>query len=555
LRFQESDGEVLMGISVNRYLPSKNEFIVFPRLDEKHGFWGLFKASQSQEFVIKGIKSKKPLYIAPYILGGFSQSNNLNDSETKYERSDKFDWNVGGDIKYRLSNNLTLDASINTDFAQVEADDQMVNLTRFSLFFPEKRLFFQERRSNFEFNFDDQNRLFYTRKIGINQGSPVGIYGGARVVGRVGPWDVGALSMQTAPNGDLLSENFAVLRLRRQVFNENSYVGAIATNRMDFKGDYNSAYGIDGIFRLFGDDYLKVMLAQSFENDLNTNIVSLDPSRVYLNWERRTLKGIGYNLNYSRAGADYNPGVGFESRENYSKYGLKLFYGWLPEKSWLYSHKIQVSAFQYNRNIDGSRESSEMWTSWKFSNRKDGNGTITHQLIFDQLTDDFYLSESEYIPAGDYSFNNFKAYFSTPPSKSMSVSTDMIIGPFYDGWINSISISPRTTIKNKIEVIGTYQYNAASFEERNMQFNSHIFRLNGGLVINSQLSLAAFIQYNSAIDAVLANARFRYNPKEGVDLYIVYNEGYNTDRYRGLPTLPMSNERTIMIKYTHTFIL
>ncbi|MFO7933397.1 MAG: DUF5916 domain-containing protein [Bacteroidales bacterium] len=115
--------------------------------------------------------------------------------------------------------------TLNTDFAKVEADDQMINLTRYSLFFPEKRLFFQERQGNFEFRFEDMNRLFYSRRIGLHEGEKVRIYGGARIVGRAGPWDIGFLNMQTEKFGDILSENFNVIRLRRQVFNPYSYIG------------------------------------------------------------------------------------------------------------------------------------------------------------------------------------------------------------------------------------------------------------------------------------------------------------------------------------------
>lgn len=555
LRFQEVDGEVVIGISAFRYISNLYEYYVFPKAAKKHGFWGLFKASQTQEFVIKGIKSKKPLYIAPYVLGGLEQTNQLNDAGNMYQRTDIYKWNAGLDIKYRLSDNLTMDVSLNTDFAQVEADDQQVNLTRFSLFFPEKRLFFQERRSNFEFNFDQSNRLFYTRRIGIDNGSPVGIYGGGRIVGRVGPWDLGLLSMQAAPTENLFSENFSVMRFRRQVINKSTYVGGIFTNRMDLNGNFNSAYGIDGIFHLFGDDYLKLMWAQSFQDENLNDVISLDPSRVFLNWQRRTDKGIGYNLSFSRAGKDYNPGMGYERRKNYAQYGLKIFHGWIPAKKILYSHKVELNSFQFIRNSDGSRESAELWIGWLLSSQNNSSIKITQKAIYDNLAADFYLSEDEYVPSGSYTFTNFNAEFQSARGKAFSLASVINVGPFYDGWINSVSLSPRGTINNRVEFIGTYQFNKVKFADRDMQYVSHIFRLNSILVFNTQLSFAAFVQYNSAIDAVLANARLRYNPKEGTDLYIVYNEGYNTERYRGIPALPISNARTIMLKYTYTFIL
>ena len=139
--------------------------------------------------------------------------------------------------------------------------------------------------------------------------------------------------------------------------------------------------------------------------------------------------------------------------------------------------------------------------------------------------------------------------------KSFSLEPGFEIGPYYDGWRLSISLSPSVIIKKRIQLIGTYQFNRLNFPDRDQQFNAQIFRLNSLLVLSTKLSVAAFVQYNSAIDAVLSNFRLRYNPKEGNDFYIVYNEGYNTDRYRETPIFPITSERTIMIKYTYTFIL
>lgn len=555
LRFKDDDGSVVMGLAFWRYISNTNEAYVFPKIDEKHGFWGVFKASQTQEVQINGVKSKKPLYVTPYVLGGLSQEFELNDEKTKYDRNDKFARGIGLDLKYRVSDYLTLDASVNTDFAQVEADDQVVNLTRFSLFFPEKRQFFQERRSNFEFNFDLQNRLFYTRRIGIDNGSPVGIYGGARLVGRAGPWDVGLMSMQSAPVEDLLTENFTVMRLRRQVINPSTYVGGILTNRMDFKGGYNTAYGLDGVFRLFGDDYLKLMWAQTFDSDYENKPLSFDPARIYLNWERRSLQGLAYNISYSRAGSDYDPGIGFERRKNYSNLGTSILYGWILENSWIRLHKVMLDGFYYTNNLDNITETAELWLGWDFQSKEGMHGQITGRMIHDNLLEDFKLSQEDSVLAGTYTFLNLKGLISTPRGKAFTVQSDFEIGPYYDGWLSSVGITPKWLIRNRIQFMGTYQFNRAVFAVRNQQFNAHIVRINSLLNLNTKLSVAAFVQYNSAIDAVISNFRLRYNPREGNDFYIVYNEGYNSDRYREIPTLSVTTERTIMIKYTYTFIL
>ena len=150
---------------------------------------------------------------------------------------------MGLDARYGITRNLNLDVSVNTDFAQVEADDQQVNLTRFSLFFPEKRRFFQERAAVFEVPLGFQERLFFSRRIGLVNRESVRIWGGARLIGRVGDWDVGFIDMQTDDHDVAPSENLGVLRVRRRVLNQFSYLGGIVTSRIGDDGSYNVVYG------------------------------------------------------------------------------------------------------------------------------------------------------------------------------------------------------------------------------------------------------------------------------------------------------------------------
>lgn len=217
------------------------------------------------------------------------------------------------------------------NYLWVEADDQQINLTRFSLFFPEKRLFFQERASTFDFSFGGYNKLFYSRRIGIYEGEDEGegetvrIYGGTRLVGRLSSWDVGFLDMQQAAIEDIPSQNMGVLR--RRVFNPYSYVGGMITSVIGTDGSYNVAYGLDGIFRIVGDDHFSLAWAQLFENRKKNDPTSLDPARFRIGYERRTQQGLGFSLGLSRAGPDYNPGLGFEMRENYWATRNCILYG------------------------------------------------------------------------------------------------------------------------------------------------------------------------------------------------------------------------------------
>ena len=192
LRFQTQNGKTKMGMILNRRISYMNETDTYPLIDPKYGFTAYLKPSQAQTIEFSNIAPKNPVYISPYMLAGYASSYSLNDVETEYLKQDKPKLEAGLDVKYSLTSNLTMDLTANTDFAQVEADDQQVNLTRYSLFFPEKRLFFQERSGIFNFSLGGRSdNLFYSRRIGIVEDEQVRIYGGARMTGRINKWDVG----------------------------------------------------------------------------------------------------------------------------------------------------------------------------------------------------------------------------------------------------------------------------------------------------------------------------------------------------------------------------
>lgn len=197
LRFKEKDGKIVMGLICIRDIAHKNEVDIFPAIPPNWGPTSAFRPSKAEEISFEGLRSKKPFYIAPYAIGGYQEDYLLNNAVTAYDLKKSSKLNAGLDIKYGLTNNLTMDMTINTDFAQVEADDEQINLTRFSLFFPEKRTFFQERSSVFAFDFEPGSSLFYSRRIGLNKGAQVPIYGGVRITGMIGKWDLGLLDMQT----------------------------------------------------------------------------------------------------------------------------------------------------------------------------------------------------------------------------------------------------------------------------------------------------------------------------------------------------------------------
>jgi hypothetical protein len=563
MRFKEKDGKVVMGLICIRNIAHKNEVDVFPAIPPNWGMTSAYRPSKSQEVTFDGLKSKKPFYIAPYLIGGYQQDYNLNSSSTAYELKNSPKLNAGLDIKYGLTNNLTMDMTINTDFAQVEADDEQINLTRFSLFFPEKRTFFQERSSVFAFDFEPGSSLFYSRRIGLNNGGQVPIYGGARITGMIGKWDIGLLDMQTRAvnqgEGEahkLTSENFGILRLRRQVINENSYVGGILTSRIGTDGSYNTTYGIDGIFKVADNDYLNIKLAQVLDKTKGNKVLSPDPTELFLTWSRFTQKGLNYNFTYARSGKDFNPGVGFVARNNYTHYYGGIGYGWIPgEASALQSHQIGINAISYFDNANNSSQSLQTGVMYDFNFKSGYSGMISVNHLYENVADTFSFSNNASVPAGQYGFNQLETHLNSPQTNKFVLGVDLIAGTFYDGTQFTIGAEPAWNIGSSLQLGLKYNHNFLKFKDRNQSFSGGVAGFRTLLMINTKLSLSAFVQFNSAEKNVLTNFRFRYNPREGNDFYIVFNEGRSTYRDLENPRLPLYNNRSVLLKYTYTFTL
>lgn len=570
LRFQEKNGEVRMGLTIERWIPAKNETEVFPAIPPDWGPTSIMKPSKAQEIIFHGIKPDKPLYIAPYVLTGFENNYDLNYNETSYLKSNKPDLEAGLDIKYGISKTLVMDLTVNTDFAQVEADDQQINLTRYSLYFPEKRMFFLERASVFDFSLGGNSNLFYSRRIGLSDDEedpePVRIYGGARITGRLNKWDFGFLDMQTAPlrekrsNGNSISlvpsENFGVMRFRRQVINENSYIGMMATSRLGADGSYNLAYGMDGIFRVFGNDYLDIRWSQTYEDEVKNKSLK-EPTLFMASWERRSAKGLGYDLGYTQSGKHFNPGIGFEMMDDYTVIRGGLRYGWVsPEKSKLYTHGPEIR-FMYRTYIeDGAFMNFTNFSGWEFQTKGQWQGSINFVYNSDNLKDSLEIIEDElYINPGRYDYISMMGFFITPPSKPLYLMSMTEMGQYYDGTRISFRLEPMWNMSKHFELGATYNFDHVNISKRDVSMTNHIIGIKALYMFDTRLSVNAFIQYNTALNGIITNLRIRYNPKEGNDLYLVFNEDRNTDLYRELPNFPVYNSRAVMLKYTYTFNL
>jgi len=558
LRFQVIDDKVEMGLIINRSVSYCNEINTFPSTDPKYGKLASNKPSLAQTIELVGIKNSKPVYISPYATTGFQKQNELNDDETALDYSEDKKLTGGLDVKYSLTSNLTMDVTFNTDFGQVEADDEKVNLTRYALYYPEKRMFFQERSSIFDYNLGSGGKLFYSRRVGIDDdGNFVPIWGGARLTGRAGKWDVGFMDMQTQKEDEVASENFGVFRLRRQVINSNSYVGAIMTSRMGFDSDNSYAYGVDGIFRLFGDDYLQVNLAQTTDT-LGNNFDSDQDNILYsVTLERRNDVGLGYDFTYRHAGEVFEPTVGFMTRCAVNTTYTKLQYGWLPGKdSKLFNFGLEAMSFMTHRVTDNKIETGMFGPGFSLMTKTGWYGKFDFFYNIQGVDEEFELDDNVIVPVDEYRYFGTRMNFKTPVSKPLSAEFNLSGGEFYDGNNFTISSEPIYNLSASLQFSGYYNYSYVFFPNRNQTMNAHVGRLKFLYMYNTKLSFSSFVQYNSVSDVMVSNFRLRYNPREGNDLYLVYNEMRPTSDYfnDGLEKVDIL-DRMIQIKYVHTFQL
>ena len=554
LRFQNKGGNAVMGITCFRYQGAKGERDVFPAFPEDWGPKSVWKPSQAREIVLEGVRSRRPLYIAPYLLAGISESANLREGMGRYQQLQEPVFEMGADLKYGLTNDLTLDITVNTDFSQVDNDEAQVNLTRFSLFLPEKRQFFLERAGIFDFNFDDVNRLFYSRRIGLHDGQPVRIYGGARLVGRIGQQDIGLLNMQTAATDGLASENFTVLRTRRRIFNDHSYFGAILSNRSDFQGRYNTAVGLDGQFRVIGDEYFSVKWAQTFDQATDHPLGSPAGARFNLRWERRRFNGLSYHFDLARAGAGYEPGIGFEQRKDFHSLDASWAYGWTAgSQSSILRFQVFFDVYGAFGNQSGRLETGIVETGALLETKNAWKAAATAVYDREMIASAFTLTEATSVPEGSHTFLQLKGYFMTPQTKMLRAKLDIAGGGFYDGHLVSLGLTPTWKANPHLEISGTYQINRISFSGRRQRDNTHLARLQVQYFWDTRWSAVAFLQYNDLDRQVLTNFRLHFNPGEGNDFYLVFNDLLNRQRERTEPVLPAHEYRKVSVKYTYTF--
>lgn len=489
------------------------------------------------------LKSPKNLKVIPYGLVQSIQNNHPpknNSSKTA----------IGGDIKYSLTPGLTLDMTYNTDFAQVEVDEQQVNLDRFNLFFPEKRPFFLENAGQFSVGSPGEVDLFFSRRIGIGtNGSLVPIIGGSRVSGKIGQTNVGLLSMFTdeVPNEetgavDIIKNNYSVARVNHDFAAKRSSIGGVFVNRSGIGNDldYNRVFAMDGKLGIGKKAQLSGYVSKSNTPGITKSDHAFNFLAVY-NWN-------GWNLRagYTEVGEGFNPEVGFLLRSAFKKPEFLIFKQWRPKNTGkLLEVRPHVSYRGYwnfqNTHETGFLHVDNHWV-WESGFEIHTGINFTKETV---LTP-FPISKVS-VSAGEYNHQELQLVLMSNANRKFYFQTRTVIGGYFGG--NRISSTNKATFRlgDKFNTEGVLNYNRLQLP--NGDANVFITGARLAYSFTPRMFLQSLVQYNNVSNITSVNARFGWLRNANTGLFVVINIIKDTDYLDAL------NNQSITIKYSHQFDL
>jgi hypothetical protein len=468
-----------------------------------------------------------------------------------WHRDGRFE--AGGDLKTALSPNLTLDLTVNTDFAEAEVDDQRVNLTRFPLFFPERRAFFVERAGTFEVKTGEVDLLFNSRRVGLTpDGEPVRLLGGARLVGRVRGWDLGLFDAETGRTPSGARENLGVLRARRELWNQGSWAGLMLTSRVT-PDSGQVALGADGELYLGGDDYVGFALAAlAGDAGIGPDDGVLPRGAMRLLAERRRNRGMWYRTGVATTGSRYSPALGYVERGDAIQPLAELGYGWVVSPA---GHQLRasVSSSWAYHNAAGTFDGSTASAILAYEPPSGAVWTLTLTRQEDDLLVPFTPVPDASVPAGRHVAGFAELTLKPSTGPRAVVGGSVRAGEYYDGRLYSLLLSPEWRASAHLRVSADLQLDRLEFPTREEQVWSRLGRLRVLASANPRLSLSLVLQANGSADLATANLRFRYSMSEGHDLWIVYNHDQNLDRDRFDIPIPGTARSGLLVKYTRSF--
>jgi len=557
LRFAEGDNAT-WGINIARMIRRKNEHVYWQLIPRELGHTNIFRLSEAGNLQgLTDLHMGGNVEIQPYVMGGLQHdADSGNDLKTTGD--------LGLDAKVALTGNLSMDITLNTDFAQVESDQEQVNLSRFSLYFPEKREFFLEGAEIFNFGGSrgwrggGEMNFFYSRRIGIEDGMEQRILGGAKVVGKIGNVQTGFLNMVTDENtvddGDSSytnpAANYTVLRLKRDLFQRGA-IGLMATSKADLKGDdFNRALGVDAYLPLGRHTTLIGYLAgtQNQDETLSGRLLSADRNlAANLSLEYRTDRW-AFSSSYASIGEHFNPEVGFVRRLGYRNTKASASFSPRPDLAAIRQLTYSVSG-RYRTGHDGTMLDRGVSASWGVQFENSSRFSLGISRGEEYLDFDWEVRDGYLIPMANYAQWRYSASFRSDPSRRISGMVYTGFGDYFTGSNWSLNTSANITLIPKTRFELSYRHNTVSLPRGD--FDTNTYGIRAFYFFSTELYVKAYMQLNDdrlAYDGrekTVANIMLRWIYSPGSNFFLVYNDG----RLRGPGSDDILN-RALMAKAT-----
>jgi len=490
---------------------------------------------------ISDIRQGRGLDIVPSVAAKQSNDFVAGSANSEFEPS--------LDAYFKITPSMTAALTLNTDFSATEVDDRQVNLTRFSLFLPEKRQFFNQDVDIFSFGgLEENGRPFFSRRIGLSDtGEPVDIIVGAKLSGRVGRWNVGVLDVLQEAHADVDQSNIFVGRASANILQESS-VGLIYTNGNPTANLDNQLFGADFRFRNTSLIRDKTLQAYLWYQQSKTEGITQDDEAYGWRVESPNSEEWSAELGQWVIENNFNPAVGFVNRSDIKGTKAELAYTFTPNGRWLRYITLK-SIFENIDNTDGDLESRELVLEPISVESQFGDEfEIRLKQIDEVLVEEFEISPDVIIDAGEYTFDRVQFDLATALERRFALGVDIDIGEFYDGDLFKIGGDINWRPGKHLFLQFGYEYNDVDLPAGS--FVTRLFRARMDIAFTANWSWLNVVQYDNVTDSAGFNSRLRFNPRAGQDLYVVLNRQFDVDPLNRNLT---STTSEFVAKFSYTF--
>jgi hypothetical protein len=510
LRYPQRDVQT-WGMNFQRNIRRRNETSYWAPLPRQYN---LNRVSMAGQMSGLEIPVQRNLQLTPYILGQSRQRGTRVSGTTSVG-------DVGADLKYGITPSVTLDLTVNTDFAQVEVDEQQVNLDRFSLFFPEKRPFFLENAGLFSVGSPREAEVFFSRSIGIDaSGQPLPILGGARMTGQLGNTRVGLLDIQTDDVPGRAATNFAVARVNHELPNRSA-IGAMFVNRQD-TGDlavgdaFNRSYAVDGRWGIGENGRISGFVAKTSTPGVR------DEQYAYLIESNYSSQAWSLGLGYSEVADNFNPEVGFLSRGSFRKVNASVFHRYRPSNFGPF-HELRphVNIRSY-WDFTGFHETFYMHMDQHWEMKAGHEFHTGMNVTREGLVAPFTIFPGVVVPPGTYDHTEAQLVFFTNRGAPVSLNTSLTAGGFFGG--TRAEFGPSLTARFGETFNATLEWRRNDIDLPWGDFVTNLIRSRASYSFTPNVFVQSLVQYNDRANLWSTNLRFGWHQKGSTGLFIVYND-------------------------------